>query len=52
MLHDDLDSVDADLNHFNTLFPDYTNSRSSDFYDVSKLNSQPVSKASDLSLYH
>ena len=47
-----LDEIDADLNHFNTLFPDYTNTHCSEYYNVSKLNSQSSLNNGDLALYH
>ena len=47
------DAIDADLNHFDLLFPSFNNSNSDQYYDGTKFNQKFLStETNDLSLIH
>ena len=50
---DNFDAIDADLNHFDLLFPSFNNSNSDQYYDGTKFNEKfPTTDKNDLSLIH
>lgn len=51
-MFDNLENIDADLNHFNSVYPDYDLSKSSPYFDSGKLNGAYRRNEKDFSVYH
>ena len=51
--NNNFEAIDADLNHFDLLFPSFNNSNSEQYYDGTKFNQKFLStETNDLSLIH